>query len=109
MDLQSSATSFTAQQCLNDGKIHILLAASGSVATIKLPNIAEALCRHAHVSVRIIITKSAEQFLGGQSAEQPALDTLQQITGVDGIYRDEDEWTTPWQRGNPILHIELRK
>jgi phosphopantothenoylcysteine decarboxylase len=79
------------------------------VATIKLPNIAEALCRHANVSVRIIITESAEHFLLGQSAEQPALDSLRQTAGVDGIYRNEDEWTTPWQRGNPILHIELRK
>ncbi|CAL5874158.1 uncharacterized protein PFLUO_LOCUS8446 [Penicillium psychrofluorescens] len=107
--MDSQSTSLTAQQCLDDGKIHILLAASGSVATIKLPNIAEALCRHANVSVRIIITESAEHFLLGQSAEQPALDSLRQIDGVDGIYRNEDEWTTPWQRGNPILHIELRK
>lgn len=103
------ASSFLAQQHLQDNKIHILLAASGSVATIKLPNIAGALCRHENVSIRIIITESAEKFLLGQSSEQPGLDTLRQIDGVDGIYRDEDEWKIPWTRGASILHIELRK
>ncbi|KAL4801291.1 flavoprotein [Aspergillus unguis] len=100
---------FSAEQHLDDGKLHILLAASGSVATIKIPNIAQALGRHLNVSIRIIITKSAEKFLIGQSSEQPALDSLRQLPGVDAIYRDEDEWNSPWIRGEPILHIELRK
>ncbi|KAL4740155.1 flavoprotein [Aspergillus similis] len=100
---------FSAKQHLDDGKLHILLAASGSVATIKLPNIAEALGRHSNVSIRIIVTKSAEKFLIGQSPEQPPLERLRQLPGVDGIYRDEDEWKKPWVRGDPILHIELRK
>ena len=103
------AAPFSAQEHLDDNKVHILLAASGSVASIKLPNIAEALCRHRTVSIRIIVTQSAEQFLTGQSSEQPTLDSIRQIDGVDGIYRDEDEWSTPWTRGEPILHIELRK
>lgn len=105
-----AAVPFSAQQHLKDNNtVHVLLAATGSVATIKLPNIAEALCRHKGVSVRIIITESAEKFLEGQSSEQPVLDSLRQISGVDGIYRDKDEWSTPWTRGESILHIELRK
>ncbi|KAJ5665615.1 Flavoprotein [Penicillium maclennaniae] len=100
---------FSAKQHLQDNKTHILLAASGSVATIKLPNIAEALSRHGNVSIRIIVTESAEKFLAGQSSEQPLLDRLEQIDGVDGIYRNEDEWATPWKREESILHIELRK
>lgn len=102
-------SSFSAQPYLHDNRTHILLAASGSVATIKLPNIAEALCRHENVSVRIVITECAEKFMVGQSSEQPALESLRSIDGVDGIYRDADEWTTPWTRGASILHIELRK
>jgi phosphopantothenoylcysteine decarboxylase len=101
--------SFSASQHLDDGKTHILLAASGSVATIKLPNIAEALSRHPNVSIRVIVTQSAEKFLMGQSLEQPAIEALLRLPGVDAIYRDEDEWKTPWVRGEPILHIELRK
>lgn len=100
---------FVAQHYRDDNKFHILLAASGSVATIKLPNITAALCQNENVSVRIIVTEASEQFLMNQSAEQPILNSLRQIEGVDGIYRDRDEWSPPWTRGGPVLHIELRK
>ena len=96
-------------QCADDGKKHILLAASGSVATIKLPLIAQALASHQNVSVRIIVTKSAAEFLQGQADEQPLLESLLKIDGIDAIYQDEDEWSKPWVRGDKILHIELRR
>ncbi|KAJ5193723.1 Flavoprotein [Penicillium cf. griseofulvum] len=102
--MDSMSTSFTAQQYTNDKKVHVLLAA----ATNKLPNIAEALCRNKNISVRILVTEP-EKFLIGQSSEQSSFDTLLQIDGVDGIYRDEDEWSPSWTRGGPVLHIELRK
>lgn len=105
----------------NDGKAHLLLAASGSVATIKIPNIITALTR-AHppstLSIRLILTSSASNFLAGQSAEQPDLQSLLAIPGLDGIYHDGDEWGRGpsvgaaegvWRRGGPILHIELRR
>ncbi|BCS28900.1 putative flavoprotein [Aspergillus puulaauensis] len=107
--MELANTPFSAKQHMDDGKLHIILAASGSVATIKLSNIAEALGHHRNVSIRIIVTQSAEKFLIGQSLEQPALESLRQTPGVDAIYRDEDEWKNPWVRGDPILHIELRK
>ena len=102
---------FVAAQHANDGKRHILLAATGSVATIKIPLIAESLVkgRDDQVSVRIVITSSATNFLGGQSKEQPTLSSLLDIPGIDGIYTDVDEWVKPWVRGDPILHIELRR
>ncbi|OQE36263.1 hypothetical protein PENCOP_c012G03799 [Penicillium coprophilum] len=96
---------FTAQQYTNDNKVHVLLAA----ATIKLPDIAEALCRNKNISVRILVTEPAENLIIGQSSKQPVLDDLLQIDGVDAIYRDEDEWSPSWTRGGPVLHIELRK
>ena len=104
-----ASTPFVAADCAFDGKKHLLLAASGSVATIKLPNIAQALSKHHDLSIRIIVTKSAERFLVGQSAEQPILESLHELPNVDGIYRDEDEWEKPWIRGGHILHIELRR
>ncbi|KAJ9639215.1 hypothetical protein H2204_003826 [Knufia peltigerae] len=100
---------FSAAPHVNDGKHHILLGASGSVATIKIPNIAQALAQHPKVSIRIVLTRSAEEFLRGQSAEQPLLESLQKLPNVDGIYHDEDEWSKPWVRGDSILHIELRR
>jgi len=100
---------FSAAAHADDGKHHILLAASGSVATIKIPQIAQALLQHPNVSLRIVLTKSAEEFLQGQSAEQPPLESLRSLPNVDGIYHDEDEWSKPWVRGDKILHIEMRR
>ncbi|KAF2840787.1 flavo protein [Patellaria atrata CBS 101060] len=98
-----------ASEHINDGKYHLLLAASGSVASIKIPHIISALSRYRNISIRLVLTQSASQFLAGQSAEQPSLSTLGTLPHVDGIYLDEDEWSEPWVRGNKILHIELRK
>jgi len=107
--LANHASSLAAAR--NDGKKHLLLAASGSVAAIKLPEIARRLGRFAgQLSVRIVLTAHATRFLAGQSAEQPGLDALRALPAVDAVYRDADEWTAPgWTRGADILHIELRR
>ncbi|KAH0431112.1 flavoprotein [Colletotrichum camelliae] len=93
----------------DDGKLHLLLCASGSVATIKIPNIIEALGKHENLSIRLILTASAAQFLTGNTEEQPSLATIRKMKNVDGIHLDEDEWVLPWRRGASILHIELRR
>ena len=93
----------------HDEKIHVLLCATGSVATIKIPNIINALAKHANVVIRLIFTTSAKNFLQGQSEEQPSLMSIETLPNVEGIYFDEDEWKEPWKRGNKILHIELRR
>lgn len=98
-----------ASEHIDDGKYHLLLAASGSVATIKIPNIAQALGQRDKLSIRIILTECASQFLGGQSDEQPRWQSLEQLPNVDAVYHDHDEWNIPWTRGAPILHIELRR
>ncbi|KAL8784671.1 MAG: hypothetical protein Q9213_003841 [Squamulea squamosa] len=100
---------FLASDHASDGKKHLLLAASGSVATIKLPRMVEALSRHKNLSVRIVLTKAAENFLSGQSDEQPTLQYLQSFPNVDSVFLDQHEWTEPWTRGAGILHIELRR
>lgn len=93
----------------HDDKIHVLLCASGSVATIKIPNIINALAKHPNVQIRLIFTAAATNFLQGQSGEQPSLEDIEALPNVQGIYFDEDEWREPWVRGNKILHIELRR
>ena len=100
---------FSAAEFEDDGKHHILLAATGSVATIKIPLITEALSSRQNVSIRIVLTPSAERFLIGQSEEQPDLMSLDKLPNIDGIYHDADEWSKPWVRGDKILHIELRR
>ncbi|GAB7355036.1 hypothetical protein MBLNU459_g5636t1 [Dothideomycetes sp. NU459] len=92
----------------HDRKLHILVASTGSVATIKLPLILHALSKH-DVSIRVILTHSAAEFLQAQSREQPSVVSLLDIPNVEAVYTDEDEWRTPWTRGADILHIELRR
>ncbi|MCJ1435500.1 hypothetical protein MMC27_004874 [Xylographa pallens] len=106
---QDTLPPFLASAHASDGKKHLLLAASGSVATIKIPLILHALSTHAALSIRLILTPSASRFLAGQSAEQPALHSLLSIPNLDSIHHDADEWSPAWTRGAPILHIELRR
>ena len=94
---------------INDGKKHLLLAVSGSVATIKLPMIISSLENQSNLSIRVIATKAASHFLAGQSVEQPTLSSLTLLPNVDAVYIDEDEWIEPWTRLSKILHIELRR
>jgi phosphopantothenoylcysteine decarboxylase len=98
---------FKASDHANDQKAHLLLAASGSVATIKIPNILAALSHHENLSIILLVTKSASAFLRGQSHEQPSLPLS--CPNLLATFHDEDEWNIPWVRGNSILHIELRR
>lgn len=100
---------FTATDHASDGKRHLLLAASGSVATIKIPNILSALSHYPNLSICVVLTKSATNFLQGQSTEQPHIDTFHRYANVQGVFLDEEEWVHPWKRGQSILHIELRR
>ncbi|CAK1362532.1 unnamed protein product [Cercospora beticola] len=94
---------------INDGKYHLLLCATGSVATIKLPSIISALSTYKNLSIRVLLTPSACEFLQSQSSEQPSLASISHLPNVDGLYLDADEWRKPWVRGDSILHIELRR
>jgi phosphopantothenoylcysteine decarboxylase len=81
---------------------NILIGVTGSVAAIKITELAKSLSSFANI--RIIATKSAEYFLKSQSA---ALNKLNMT-----LYRDQDEWpeiSGPYEVGEPILHIEMRR
>lgn len=103
----NSLTALTAT--LDDGKIHLLLAASGSVAVVKLPLIVSSLTRYPNLSIRIILTQDAARFFTGRCPEQPTVASLSTLPNVDAVYRDEHEWVDPWNRGADILHIQLRR
>ncbi|TGZ84789.1 flavo protein [Ascodesmis nigricans] len=76
----------------------ILIFATGSVATIKLPLLISQLSSQGH-NIRVILTPSASRFLHSSTTIPPHIP----------VYGNEDEWSTPWTRGDPVLHIELRK
>ncbi|KAI6249499.1 Phosphopantothenoylcysteine decarboxylase [Erysiphe necator] len=99
---------FLAADFESDGKKHLLLCASGSVATIKIPEILQSLSKHSNLSIRLVFTKAALHFLNYSSNEGFHLGIFESIPNVDGIFLDNDEWNQPWNQGG-ILHIELRR
>ena len=94
---------------LDDGKTHLLLAASGSVAVVKLTLIISSLANHPNLSIRVILTQNAARFFTGESREQPTIKSLSALPNVEAVYQDEDEWAEPWRRDADILHIQLRR
>ncbi|KDO31764.1 hypothetical protein SPRG_03684 [Saprolegnia parasitica CBS 223.65] len=83
----------------------VLVAASGSVATIKVPELVVKLAEYAEVQV--VLTKSANFFLPKAAAYNPTMFAAFEALNVT-IHRDEDEWNAWNVIGDPILHIQLR-
>ncbi|KAJ6260356.1 hypothetical protein Dda_4582 [Drechslerella dactyloides] len=136
-DIPTPSTAFKASDHAADGKHHILLAATGSVATIKIPHILAALAAYPGISIRLMLTASSLLFL------PPLTSLLAATPNLDGIHLDHHEWpaalspesyiaadplplapdseserdlesvgfnSSIWTRvGDPILHIELRR
>lgn len=75
---------------------HILLAASGSVASIKFATIAQSLAEWG--DVRAVCTQPALHFIDPR--DLPA--------GVK-LYTDKEEWSAWSKLGDSVLHIELRR
>jgi phosphopantothenoylcysteine decarboxylase len=85
----------------------VILGVTGSVAAIKTPELLAALRAAGH-DVRIVATRPALYFFRPEELDPPSggSDVLPART----LLRDEDEWPPPaYQRGDPVLHIELRK
>lgn len=85
----------------DDGKIHILLAATGSTSTGKLRLIIHKLTEiygRERACIQIILTKAAENFV-----------SRGEIPSHIRIWRDKDEWENWQSRADPVVHIELRR
>lgn len=66
-----------------DGKRHILVGATGSVASVKIPLIVKSLLAHEDVEVQVIVTKTAKHFFDVKK--------LKKELGVK-VWEDEDDW-----------------
>ncbi|CDK29011.1 unnamed protein product [Kuraishia capsulata CBS 1993] len=86
----------------DDDKLHILIGATGSVATIKIPQMIDKIFQvygHDKVSVQLVLTPMAEFFIRGL-----------RIPKNVKVWREVEEWSSPMTKpGDPILHVELRK
>ncbi|XP_069758797.1 phosphopantothenoylcysteine decarboxylase isoform X5 [Narcine bancroftii] len=74
----------------------VLVAASGSVAALKLPELVGRLLELGQVEVKVVTTEHAKHFYDPKDI--PA-----------EVYSDSDEWKMWNQRADPVLHIELRR
>jgi phosphopantothenoylcysteine decarboxylase len=73
----------------------VLLGVTGSVAAIYTPELVADLRRAGH-EVKVIVTEAAQYFFDSAA--------------VGEVIRDADEWPGDrYRRGDPVLHIELRR
>ncbi|CAJ0590191.1 unnamed protein product [Cylicocyclus nassatus] len=83
------------------GKFHLLIGVTGSVAVIKLEELIQKLyhsCPENKLIIKVAATQSAMNLIETQDFD---IDEV--------IYEDRDEWSMWRGRGDPVLHIELRK
>lgn len=87
---------------------NLLLGVTGSVAALKTPELFAALREKGH-AIKVVATQAALHFF-----DPRALDPTRSERNRDLVILDEDEWPARehrslTQRGDPVLHIELRK
>ncbi|MBM3996341.1 MAG: phosphopantothenoylcysteine decarboxylase [Planctomycetes bacterium] len=83
---------------------NVLLGVTGSVAAIHTPDLYADL-RHAGHAVKIVATKAACHFF-----DAAGIEARDGARNKDVVILDEDEWTSErYRRGDPVLHIELRR
>ena len=84
---------------------NILLGVTGSVAAIYTPQLFHDL-REAGHAVKIVATRPALYFFDATAI----LPHLPGQRNQDAVILDEDEWPKErYERGDPVLHIELRR
>ena len=86
----------------------VILGVTGSVAAIRTPALVRALAASGH-EVRVVATESGAFIFSTRPTCRPSEAAGCRPTSRV-LYRDADEWPgTRYQRGDPVLHIELRK
>jgi phosphopantothenoylcysteine decarboxylase len=84
---------------------NVLLGVTGSVAAIYTPELYADLRRAGH-AVKIVATRAACYFFDPATIEATAAGKRNR----DVVILDDDEWPGErYQRGDPVLHIELRR
>ncbi|KAL1927790.1 hypothetical protein VTP01DRAFT_3611 [Rhizomucor pusillus] len=76
-------------------ELNILIGATGSVASIKIPELVKLFKQIPNVNVKVVPTKAAHFFF-----------TNDQVDAV--VHTDDEEWALWKKKTDPILHIELR-
>jgi phosphopantothenoylcysteine decarboxylase len=87
---------------------NVLLGVTGSVAAIRTPELYDGLRQAGH-QVKVVATQASLYFF-----DPAALDPSRPERNPEVVVLDEDEWPGSaagrrWQRGDPVLHIRLRR
>ncbi|KAJ1963379.1 hypothetical protein IWQ62_003238, partial [Dispira parvispora] len=112
-------------------QLNVLIGATGSVASIKVPELVQGFrALGDHVNVCVVATHPALHFFAldqlllapDQPCSEPLLspplvtrtesktaDTIVEWSPQSVLYTDKEEWDLWNQKGDPVLHIELRK
>ena len=97
-------------------KYKILIGITGSVASIKLPEIIEKFkSNFSDVNICLISTKSALHFVNIHQYNEISslINRLNYLKNTNSnhlfTFSEEDEWSSWNGRNDPVLHIELRK
>jgi len=83
-------------------QLHVILATTGSVASIKAPLIIEELLKYKNIALQVVATESSVHFFKLEEIEAKS-------SGLVKVWRDVDEWKDHTRVSDPILHIELRR
>ncbi|WVQ80730.1 hypothetical protein IAT38_002835 [Cryptococcus sp. DSM 104549] len=97
-----------------DGIFRVVLITSGSVASIKAPDIVGALAKTGNIDVQVVATKASTHFYSQEDIDKSVRGSLGLEDDYEGdvgvrVWTDEDEWADWKKVGEPILHIELRR
>ena len=83
---------------------NILLCVTGSVAAIKTVDICKELKREIEgINIKVCVTKSGKHFV-----DLFGMNELQNEMKIE-VYEDETEWNSWNERGDAVVHIDLRK
>ena len=103
--------------------LHVVLASTGSVASVKIPLIVEELMSYSNVRVQIVASDSSlrfydrrfiDQYSGSEEYTVASL-AKENSLGCSAtqprahLWTTADEWSSFTAIGDPILHIELRR
>jgi phosphopantothenoylcysteine decarboxylase len=89
----------------------VLIAATGSVATVKLPLLVDQVVALGH-QVKVVLSQTACHFCSKQellSGRGGSIQGQGETAAAVTVHLEEDEWKA-WSRvGDPVLHIDLTK
>ena len=107
-----SSSSSSSSSTRGQRKLNVLIAASGSVSVVKIPQLAVSLASfdQGSFSVKIVLSKAAFHFWErAKDYNQEAWVAYQRLLGDTAVFLDEDEWVSTSVEKNlkPIFSSSL--